>query len=77
MEKYQCEAGLNQDGAPVIKCSPAFYNELIKECRKMIVASIEMGTHNIFARTYPAIGLIGTLPATEEIFNVPQNKEQC
>lgn len=69
MDKYTVETGLNKDGIPVIKCSHAYYDELIKECRAMIKASSEMRTLDLFTKTYPAVSVLSTMPLMSEILN--------
>lgn len=69
MGKYTVETGLNKDGHPVIKCSPEYYDQLIKECRAMIRVSTEMGTFKMFARTYPAVSVLATMPTMKEVLN--------
>ena len=69
MDKYIMETGLNKDSLPVIKCSPDCYDELIKESRSMVRVSIEMGTFNLFARTYPVICLLARMPTMAEVLN--------
>ena len=71
MDKFTVETGLNKDGIPVIKCSPAYYDELINECRDMIESHKVAGTLSLrqFVKTYPAIANLALMPTMAENFN--------
>ncbi len=69
MSKFTAETGLNKDGIPVIKCSPAYYDELILECRSMIESHKRAGTLEIFIKTYQSIGNLALMPTMAEVLN--------
>lgn len=69
MEKYTVEAGLNDKGEPIIKCSPGFYDELILECRAMVGASQATGQIRKFIENFPAIEALASMPTLDETKN--------
>lgn len=69
MKKFSVETGLNKDLIPLIKCSPAYYDQLIIECRTMIKVAIENGRGKFLAANYPAICVLAKMPTVEEGLN--------
>lgn len=74
MNKYEIITGLASDLNPVIKCTPAMYDQLLEECRAVILDFVGDGTNiekekkaKEFGKKYPAICILSQHPKMKEL----------